>query len=94
MTTGQPTKSHIFTELPIRLYSALRTIRIYPPSNPQVRKSTDLVIAILADLLEHEGKEITIASSEKTVLVNGTLLSEKDQQRPQVKGLADLFIKL
>ncbi len=94
MTTGKSTPNHLITELPIRLYSALRTIRIYPPKNPQVKKSTDLVLTILAGLQEHAGDDITIASSEKTVLVNGTLLSEKDQQRPQIKGIADLFANL
>jgi len=94
MTTNQLTKSQDFTELPVRLYSALRTIRIYPPSNPQVTKTTDKVIAILGQLLEREGTEITLASSEQKILVNGNPLPEKDQQRPQVQGLIELLSTL
>ncbi len=91
MTTNQPTTSQAFTELPVRLYSALRTIRIYPPSNPQVTKTTNKVIAILGRLLEQEKKAITLASSEQKILVNGNPLPEKDQQRPQVQGLVELL---
>ncbi len=91
MTTNQLTQSQAFTELPVRLYSALRTIRIYPSSNPQVTKTTDKVIAILSWLLEREGPEITLASSEQKILVNGNPLPEKDQQRPQVQGLIELL---
>lgn len=94
MTIEQQTEFQRFTELPIRLYSALRSIRIYPPSNPQVTKSTDHVIAILDKLLEREVTDITIASSEQKILVNGNLLPEKDQQRPQIQGLAELFSTL
>ncbi len=94
MTTNQLTKSQAFTELPVRLYSALRTIRIYPPSNPQVTKTTEKVIAILGQLLEREGTEITLASSEQKILVNGNPLPEKDQQRPQIQGLIELLSTL
>ncbi|HEB70090.1 MAG TPA: cyclic nucleotide-binding domain-containing protein [Desulfobulbus sp.] len=91
MTTNQQTKSQAYTELPVRLYSALRTIRIYPPSNPQVTKTTNKVISLLNKLLEQEGKEITLASSGRKILVNGNPLPEKDQQRPQVQGLIEFL---
>ncbi len=81
----------LFTELPARLYSALRTIRIYPPSNPQVRKSTEYVMDALQEIFQHKKKDITIGSSEQKILINGKPLPEKDQQRPQIHGLVQLF---
>ena len=81
----------LFTELPVRLYSALRTIRIYPPSNPQVTKSTEYVTNALNGIFQHKKKDITIGSSEQKILINGKPLSEKDQQRPQIHGLVELF---
>ncbi len=81
----------LFTELPVRLYSALRTIRIYPPSNPQVAKSTEYVIDALKEIFQHKKNDITIGSSEQKILINGKPLSEKDQQRPQIHGLVQLF---
>ena len=91
MTGKQQRDRHALTELPVRLYSALRTIRIYPPTNPQVTKNTDHILAILDQLLEQEDADITIGFSEQKILVNGNPLSEKDQQRPQVQGLSELF---
>lgn len=91
MTAHQQTEIQTLTEFPLRLYSALRTIRIYPSSNPQVGKTTDNVIAILGELLDHEVDEITLASSEQKILVNGRPLPEKDQQRPQIQGLLELL---
>ncbi len=85
-------KDHkLYTELPVRLYSALRTTRIYPPSNPQVKKSTDYIIDALREIFAREKKDLTIGSSEQKILINGKPLSEKDQQRPQITGLVELF---
>lgn len=92
MTTIQQAEPQSITELPVRLYSALRTIRIYPLSNPQVTKSTDQFLILLNALQEKD--DITIGFSEQKILVNGTALSEKDQERPQVQGLAKLLSNL
>jgi len=78
-------------ELPVRLYSAIRTTRIYPASNPQVKKSADSILATVKALQEQEQKNITLGSSEQKILVNGKLLPEKEQQRPQIKGLVEIF---
>jgi len=90
----QKPEQDIFTELPVRLYSALRTTRIYPSSNPQVKKSTDSIIAVIQQILEQKKKDVTIAASEQRILINGKPLIEKDQQRPQVQGLIEIFENL
>ncbi len=85
-------KDHeLLTELPIRLYSALRTTRIYPPANPQVKKSVDYVIDTLTTIFQQKKKDLTIGSSELKILINGRPLPEKDQQRPQITGLVEIF---
>lgn len=81
-------------ELPFRLYSALRTIRIYPPRNPQVKKSTEHLFSLLVNHLQDKDTTITIASSEQKVLVNGEPLPIKDQHRPQLQSLVELFYSL
>ena len=85
------THTDLFTELPVRLYSALRTIRIYPPANPQVTKSTDYVMDALAGIFQQKKEPVTIGSSEQKILINGKPLPEKEQQRPQIHGLVELF---
>ena len=81
----------LFTELPVRLYSALRTIRIYPPANPQVTKSTDYVMDALTGIFQHKKEAVTIGSFDQKILINGKTLPEKEQQRPQIHGLVELF---
>lgn len=87
--TAQP--ADLFVELPVRLYSAIRTTRIYPASNPQVKKSADYILAAVNELQEQEKKTITLGLSEQKILVNGNPLPEKEQQRPQIKGLVEIF---
>jgi len=78
-------------ELPVRLYSAIRTTRIYPASNPQVKKCAEFVLVAINELQSREKEAATVGISEQKILVNGTPLPEKEQQRPQVKGLLDIF---
>ncbi len=85
--------SEYLTQLPIRLYGALRNLRIYPPANPQVKKGAQLVLDILTRLFQLSS-EVTVAVAEHKLLVNGQPLSEKDQARPQVTGIVELFEKL
>lgn len=94
MTTTQQPEWYAFTQFPVRLYSALLAIRIYPPTNPQVTKSTNHVLAILDQLFKQEDADITIGFSEQKILVNGHPLSEKEHQLPQILGLRELFSTL
>lgn len=81
-------------QLPLRLYSAVRTMGIYPPANPQVQKSLESLYTCLAELFSDHKNGITISVSGQKLLVNGLVLPEKDQQRPQILGMASLLYRL
>ncbi len=85
--------SEYLSQLPIRLYGALRNLRIYPVTNPQVKMGAKLVLDILNRLFQLSDR-VTIAVSKQKVLINGQPLSDKDQQRPQVRGIIELYEKL
>jgi CRP-like cAMP-binding protein/HEAT repeat protein len=90
---SQKVPSQYLSQLPIRLYGALRNLRIYPVTNPQVKTGAKLVLDILNRLFQVSDK-VTISVSEHKILINGQSLSDKDQQRPQVLGIIELFDKL
>ncbi|BCO08198.1 hypothetical protein GF1_05740 [Desulfolithobacter dissulfuricans] len=81
-------------QLPLRLYSAVRTVGIYPPANPQVQKSLESLCTCLAELFPDHKNGITIGVSGQKLLVNDLVLPEKDQQRPQIQGMASLLYRL
>ena len=81
-------RNDLLVDLPIRLHSALRTIRLYPPTNPQVQRSNDAVCsAVHALMTAYPGSSVTIAFTNSKVFVCGERLPEKDQARPQLQGL-------
>ena len=100
MSTHPPTplpddRRILLLDFPVRLYTALRTMRLYPPSNPQVQRSNDFVLKAFNALLEQGGDDsINIALSDQKILVCGEHLPEKDQERPQIQGLITLFNRL
>jgi len=77
-------------DVPVRLYSALRTIRIYPPANPQVARTCEQFYRAAVSFLQAE-KELTLACTDQALLVNGVHLGAREQERPQVVGLVELF---
>ncbi|MGI6657293.1 MAG: cyclic nucleotide-binding domain-containing protein [Desulfobulbus sp.] len=88
------TASHL--DFPMRFYTALRTSRLYPVTNPQVARNNRLVMQSIASLrLIHGDRPISLAvATDQTLLVCGHQLSEKDQLRPQIQGLVALFNRL
>ena len=92
---ASPDRISLLIDFPIRLYTALRTIRLYPVSNPQVQRSNDFVLKAYEALLDNEGDEpINIAFSDQKILICGEHLPDKDQARPQIQGLVTLFNRL
>ena len=90
-----PEKSLLLLDFPVRLYTALRTMRLYPASNPQVKRSNDFVLKAF-NALQNQGLEdsVNIAISEQKILVCGEQLSDRDQARPQIQGLTTLLYRL
>jgi len=88
-------RSNLLLEFPVRLYTALRTMRLYPAANPQVQRSNEFVLKAFKALLESEADDsVTIAFSDGRILVCGEHLSDKDLSRPQIQGLITLFERL
>ena len=85
-------RSHLLLDFPLRLFTALRTIRLYPATNPQVLRSNEMVLQAF-EALQQTGEEevIVLAISDHKLLVCGEHLADKDQARPQIQGLVDLF---
>ena len=93
--TSSPDRNSLLLDFPVRLYTALRTIRIYPASNPQVQRSNDFVLKAFAALLENSGDHaVNLAISEGKILVCGERLADKDHARPQIQGLLNLLNRL
>ncbi len=90
-----PDKTNLLIDFPVRLYTALRTIRLYPASNPQVHRSNDFVLKAFQALLQSSAEEsVNIALFDQKILVCGEHLSDKDQMRPQIQGLITLLNRL
>jgi len=90
-----PERSGLLLDFPIRLYTALRTMRLYPAANPQVQRSNDFVLKAFKVLLASEPDDsVTIAFTDSKIFVCGEPLPDKDQARPQIQGLIALFGRL
>gem|GEM_PF-757323 len=90
-----PDRSSLLLDFPVRLYTALRTMRLYPATNPQVQRSNDFVLKAFKVLLAGETDDsVTIAFTDGKIFVCGDPLPEKDQARPQIQGLITLFGRL
>ncbi|MBP7517443.1 MAG: hypothetical protein KA768_06380, partial [Desulfobulbus sp.] len=73
------TRNLLLLEFPVRLYTALRTVRLYPATNPQVLRSIDLVERAFRDLLATTGADRgEIAVVEQQLLVCGEPLADRD----------------
>lgn len=93
--SSSPERSRLLLDFPVRLYTALRTMRLYPASNPQVQRSIDFLVKAHVALLAAEGGDsITIAISDQKLLVCGDQLPERDQARPQIQGLITFIGRL
>jgi CRP-like cAMP-binding protein len=90
-----PDRNGLLLDFPVRLYTALRTIRLYPASNPQVQRSNDFVVkACTALLAANEENGVNLAVSDGKILVCGERLPDKDHARPQIQGLVTLLNRL
>nr|WP_321464686.1 HEAT repeat domain-containing protein [uncultured Desulfobulbus sp.] len=90
--SAPPDRSQLLLDFPIRFYTALRTIRLYPPTNPQVQRSNTLVLQSFQALLNSGDDEaIVLAVSDQKLMVCGEHLSDRDQAKPQIQGLINLF---
>ncbi len=80
----------------VALNAAIKNIRLYPPASAMVQKSMERVLSFLEAIFQSR-EDLSVAESEKSLLIFGTPLTEKEQQKPQVTAfiatLLDFNIK-
>lgn len=71
--------------------AAITNLRLYPPSSAMIINTIDRVYQTLQEILDKE-KSLIFAESEKSLLVCGDLLSQKDQEKPQVMAFIEILL--
>ena len=80
-------------KLIVQLQAAIRTVRLYPPSNPLVQSSIS-ALRNSFDALLKDRDAFVLAESENCLIVDGTPLEEKAQKKDQVLALRGLLQQL
>jgi hypothetical protein len=71
--------------------TAIINLRMYPPTNAMIVKTIDRLYDMLQTIFEEEDA-LLIAESERSLLISGEPLSQKNRERPQVAILLVLMI--
>lgn len=88
-------RNALLLAFPVRLYTALRTVRLDPAANPRTLHSIDLLEQTFRSVLAAVGEDrVELAVVEQHLLVCSEQLSDRDQSRPQIQGLIALFLHL
>ena len=78
-------------EVMVVMNSAITNLRLYPPTSAMINNTIDRVYETLLAILKEEDSLI-LAESERNILVCGQLLSQKDQEKPQVMAFLELLL--
>jgi len=71
--------------------TAITNLRLYPPSSAMISNTVDRLYQVLSIILEEE-ESLIFAESEKNLLICGQLLSQKDQEKPQVISFLEVLL--
>ncbi len=71
--------------------AAITNLRLYPPSSAMIVNTIDRVYQALQEVLDKE-ESLIFAESEKSLLICGDLLSQKDQEKPQVMAFIEILL--
>ena len=71
--------------------TAIKNVRLYPPTSATITNTIEKLRLAFLDMFEYE-VPIIFAESEKSVLICGKPLSQKDQERLQVTTLLNIFL--
>ena len=71
--------------------TAIINLRLYPPTNAMIMKTIERLHDTLQNILE-EHETISLAESEKNLLISGESLTQKNRQKPQVAIFLMLMI--
>ena len=75
------------------LNTAIKNVRLYPPTSSSVSTVIEKLYLSLLDLLLQE-EQISFSESEKALLIDGRPLNPKDQERPHTVSLLNLLLAL
>lgn len=75
------------------LNTAVKNVRLYPPASATVVNTLEKLHQFLQDALE-KNSQIVFAESEKILLVCGTPLHQKDQEKPHVASVVTMMMAL
>lgn len=71
--------------------TAIKNVRLYPPTSATITNAIERLHLAFLDMFEYEAP-IIFAESEKSVLICGKLLEQKDQERLQVTALLNILL--
>lgn len=75
----------------IAVNTAIKNVRLYPPTSATITNTIEKLHLIFLDLLEQE-TPIIFAESEKNILICGKPLEQKDQERSPVVALLNILL--
>jgi len=73
--------------------AAITNIRLYPPTSAIIISSVERLYKVLNEALSSE-ERLEYAESEKSLLVQGSPLPEKEQKKPQVGNFLEIMLDL
>ncbi len=87
----QPKQSDLI-DFPVKLFNAVKTMRLYPATNPRVVGNLRTAYQAFKTLIKKDPDQTFIISmSEKKLIINDQHLSDKEMSMLQVKGIVDFF---
>ena len=78
-------------EAVVIMNTAIINLRMYPPTNAMIVKTIDRLYDMLQTIFEEEDA-LLLAESERSLLISGEPLSQKNREKPQVAILLVLMI--
>ncbi|MFH2218931.1 MAG: hypothetical protein ABII68_04640, partial [Pseudomonadota bacterium] len=87
----KPEINKMALEAMILINASITNIRLYPPASNLIGMSIDKTYSTLASIFAREDS-IVFAETEKTLLILGEPLGEKDQKKPQVISVLEMLL--
>ncbi len=75
----------------VAMIAAITNIRLYPPSSAIIGNSIEKANSAIQEILS-QAESVSFAETEKSLLISGHMLNEKDQQKPQIISMLELLV--
>lgn len=86
-----PSVHHRAIETVIAITAALTNMRLYPPTSAIVKQAIDKVHPSIREMTAQAGA-LVFAESEKSLLIAGAPIGEKEEKRPQITAFLQLML--